>query len=192
MSLDIIYHSDKGQIVVRIWNINSVGRDFQRDDSVPRLLATLRDHFGSPNGYSLFASSLDGTVGTFYFDIKELGQRLSDDKLDGLKRSRYGDVRGLQTNLAESPAQMLLEAAAAKLLASKKLTSDVQQSQPLSNSSIGLGPPQKLTESQAENGKKSEVVGSDCSNKVGNSAPVSSPVRQKEYRRPDGRKRIIL
>ncbi|GMG98458.1 hypothetical protein Nepgr_000298 [Nepenthes gracilis] len=145
----------------------------------------------SPDGYSLFASSLDGTVATFYFDIKELGQRLSDDELDELKRSRYGDVRGLQTNLAESPAQLLLEAAAAKLLASKKLTSDVQQSQPLSNSSIGLGPPQKLTESQAENGKKSEVVGSDCSNKVGNSAPVSSPVKQKEYRRPDGRKRII-
>lgn len=36
-------------IQVRIWNSKSVGRDLENDDSTQRLLATLRDHFGSVN-----------------------------------------------------------------------------------------------------------------------------------------------
>ncbi|CAA2966139.1 HIRA isoform X1 [Olea europaea subsp. europaea] len=63
----------------------------------------------SPDGYTLFACSLDGTVSTFYFDVNELGYKLSDAELDELKRNRYGDVRGRQGNLAESAAQLLLE-----------------------------------------------------------------------------------
>ncbi|GAB4859765.1 hypothetical protein Ancab_011243 [Ancistrocladus abbreviatus] len=145
----------------------------------------------SPDGYSLFACSLDGSVATFYFDAKELGHRLTDDELDELKTSRYGDVKGRQANVAESPAQLLLEAAAAKQLKSKKVASGVQKNQTTSKSSVDFGSPMKVTESQVENGKKSEGVVADGTNKVGNSARVSSPVKQKEYRRPDGRKRII-
>jgi protein HIRA/HIR1 len=74
----------------------------------------------SPDGYSLFACSLDGTVATFHFEEKELGQKLSDAELDELKRNRYGDVRGRQANLAETPAQLLLEAASAKQATGKK------------------------------------------------------------------------
>ncbi|GFZ07302.1 histone chaperone HIRA-like protein [Actinidia rufa] len=40
---------------------------------------------GSPDGYSLFASSLDGTVATFHFEVKELGQRLTDAESDELR-----------------------------------------------------------------------------------------------------------
>ncbi|KAK7274242.1 hypothetical protein RIF29_15323 [Crotalaria pallida] len=38
-----------GDHKVRIWNMKSVCRDVENDDSTQRLLATLRDHFGSVN-----------------------------------------------------------------------------------------------------------------------------------------------
>ena len=59
-------------------------------------------------------------MATFHFENKELGHKISDTELDEFKRSRYADVRGRQTNLAESPAQLLLEAVAAKQSGSKK------------------------------------------------------------------------
>lgn len=143
----------------------------------------------SPDGYSLFACSLDGTVATFYFDPNELGHRLSDAELDELKRSRYGDVRGRQANLAETPAQLQLEAAAAKQNSSKKVTLDGSQKQTSMKPSADLGIAAKVAKSQNEDGQKSEGATGDGLNK---SAPrISSPVKQREYRRPDGRKRII-
>ncbi|KAF2300796.1 hypothetical protein GH714_015887 [Hevea brasiliensis] len=144
----------------------------------------------SPDGYSLFACSLDGTVATFHFDIKELGHRLSDAELDELKRSRYGDVRGRQANLAESPAQLLLEAASAKQTAAKKVVPDIQQNQIPVKSSADLGVTTKTSE-QVDDAKKGEGTARDGINKVTTSASISSPVKQREYRRPDGRKRII-
>lgn len=38
-----------GDHKVRIWNMKSVGKDSENDQSTQRLLATLRDHFGSVN-----------------------------------------------------------------------------------------------------------------------------------------------
>ncbi|XP_022755966.1 protein HIRA-like isoform X2 [Durio zibethinus] len=145
----------------------------------------------SPDGYSLFACSLDGTVATFHFEVKELGHRLSDAELDELKRSRYGDVRGRQANLAESPAQLLLEAASAKQTPSKKVGLDVQQNQIPVKTSVELGVTNKISEPQNNNGKKSGLAATDELNKVVSSARISSPVKQREYRRADGRKRII-
>ncbi|KAK3443807.1 protein HIRA isoform X1 [Eucalyptus grandis] len=145
----------------------------------------------SPDGYSLFACSLDGTVATFHFEAKEIGNRLSDDELDELKRSRYGDVRGRQANLAESPAQLLLEAASAKQTANKKVVSDVQQKQATVKPSVDLGVKTKVSEPQVEVVKKSGAADADGLNKSATSARISSPVKQREYRRPDGRKRII-
>ncbi|XP_077230426.1 histone chaperone HIRA-like protein isoform X2 [Tasmannia lanceolata] len=150
----------------------------------------------SPDGYSLFACSLDGTVSTFHFEVKELGHRLSDAELDELKRNRYGDVRGRQANLAESPAQLLIEAVSAKQSASKKGTSNVQQNQMPGKSSADVGIPvvgqsiTKTSETQVNDGKKDGGTSSDGVNKA-NSVRISSPVKQREYRRPDGRKRII-
>lgn len=144
----------------------------------------------SPDGYSLFACSLDGSVATFHFEVKELGHRLSDTELDELKRNRYGDVRGRQANLAESPAQLLLEEASVKQTASKKVVPDIQQKQVLVKSSVDAGAATK-TEPQADDGKKSAGTAGDGLNKVSTSARISSPVKQREYRRPDGRKRII-
>ncbi|WRX32117.1 WD40 repeat - like 10 [Theobroma cacao] len=162
----------------------------------PRPLFVAKHFFGqsvvdlswSPDGYSLFACSLDGTVATFHFEVKELGHRLSDAELDELKRSRYGDVRGRQANLAESPAQLLLEAASAKQTTSKKVALDVQQNL---KSSVELGVTNKNSEPQNNDGKKSRAAASDGSNKAVSAARISSPVKQREYRRPDGRKRII-
>ncbi|KAF7805697.1 protein HIRA-like isoform X1 [Senna tora] len=144
----------------------------------------------SPDGYSLFACSLDGSVATFHFEVKELGQRLSDDELDELKKSRYGDVRGRQANLAESPAQLLLEAASAKQAPSKKVVSDVQQSQTITKGYVDEGVGIKAAEPQVDCKKNGGPVG-DGLNKVATSGRISSPVKQREYRRPDGRKRII-
>uniref|UniRef100_A0A0D9XGY2 Protein HIRA n=1 Tax=Leersia perrieri TaxID=77586 RepID=A0A0D9XGY2_9ORYZ len=147
----------------------------------------------SPDGYSLFACSLDGSVATFHFEAKELGYRLSDVELDELKKNRYGDVRGRQSNLAETPAQLLLEEASAKQSASKKVPS-VQQFQSPPKVSIDTPNPsasvpnQKASEALPEDEKKTAGSTADDINK----APrLSSPVKQREYRRPDGRKRII-
>ncbi|XP_008801226.3 protein HIRA isoform X3 [Phoenix dactylifera] len=150
----------------------------------------------SPDGYALFACSLDGTVATFQFEVKELGHRLTDAELDELKRSRYGDVRGRQANLAESPAQLLLEAVSAKKSANKKGASNIQQNQIPGKSSADIANPiisqsiPKAPETQLEDGKKNGIASGDGLNKIA-SARVTSPVKQREYRRPDGRKRII-
>ncbi|MBA0807200.1 hypothetical protein Gohar_023020, partial [Gossypium harknessii] len=165
----------------------------------PRPLFVAKHFFGqsvvdlswSPDGYSLFACSLDGTVATFHFEAKELGHRLSDAELDELKRSRYGDARGRQSNLAESPAQLLLEAASAKQTTSKKVALDVQQSQIPAKPPVELGLANKSSEPQNNDGKKSGLAASDGLNKAMSSAQISSPVKQREYRRADGRKRII-
>ncbi|MBA0708375.1 hypothetical protein Golax_023505 [Gossypium laxum] len=165
----------------------------------PRPLFVAKHFFGqsvvdlswSPDGYSLFACSLDGTVATFHFEVKELGHRLSDAELDELKRSRYGDVRGRQANLAESPAQLLLEAASAKQTTSKKVALDVQQNQIPVKLSLDLGVTNKNSKPPNNDGKKSGLSASDGLNKPVTSAQVTSPVKQREYRRADGRKRII-
>ncbi|RRT74844.1 hypothetical protein B296_00002980 [Ensete ventricosum] len=244
--------------------MKSVGRDSDNDGSTSRLLATLRDHFGSvncvrwakhgrflasgsddqviliherkpgsgttefgsgeppdvenwkvtmtlrghtadvatwvvalsPDGYALFACSLDGTVATFHFEVKELGHRLTDAELDEIKRSRYGDVRGRQANVADSPAQLLLEAVCAKQSANRKGTSNVEQNQISGKASIepvnaiNSQSIQKATEPQVRDGKKNGEGSVDDLNKI-SSVRLSSPPKQREYRRPDGRKRII-
>ncbi|XP_015873303.3 protein HIRA isoform X1 [Ziziphus jujuba] len=145
----------------------------------------------SPDGYSLFACSLDGSVSSFHFEAKELGHRLSDVELDELKKNRYGDVRGRQANLAESPAQLLFEAASAKQAPNKKVIPDVQQSQVLEKPSVDVGAATKASEPQVDDRKKNGAATGEGLNKVPGSTRISSPVKQREYRRPDGRKRII-
>ncbi|KAK8582219.1 hypothetical protein V6N12_072411 [Hibiscus sabdariffa] len=165
----------------------------------PRPLFVAKHFFGqsvvdlswSSDGYSLFACSLDGTVATFHFEAKELGHRLSDAELDELKKSCYGDIRGQQANLAESSAQLLLEAASAKQSTGKKVPSNVQQNQIPAKPSVELGIKNKIAEPQNDDGKKSGLAVSDGLNKAMSPARISSPVKQREYRRTDGRKRII-
>ncbi|XP_042441575.1 protein HIRA-like isoform X3 [Zingiber officinale] len=150
----------------------------------------------SPDGYALFACSLDGTVASFHFEVKELGHRLNDTELDEIKRSRYGDVRGRQSNLAESAAQLVLEAVSAKQTASKKVASTVEKNQISGKAStdpvnpIISQPIHKSTDAQTGDGRKNGGAINDGSNTI-TSAQLSSPPKQREYRRPDGRKRII-
>lgn len=134
-------------------------------------------------------------MSTFHFEVKELGQRLTDAELDELKRSRYGDARGRQATVAESPAQLLLEAVAAKQSASKKGPSGLQQSQPIKTSTDLVIPTvnqpiTKPSETPAEEAKKNPISSNDSLNKAA-VGRISSPVKQREYRRADGRKRII-
>lgn len=145
----------------------------------------------SPDGYSLFACSLDGSIAIFHFEEKELGEKLTNMELDELKKSRYGDVRGRQTNLAESPAQLFLEAASAKLTTNKKITPEIQQNPQATIRPVSDAVVVGANVSQPHIGNvKNSKVSSDATNKT-QTAPVSIPVKQKEYRRPDGRRRII-
>jgi len=98
-------------------------------------------------------------VATFHFEVKGLGHWLTDTELDELKRSRCGDSRGRQATLAESPAQLLLEAVASKN-STKKGPSSLQQSQIPEKSSADLGnsivspPVTRAPETLPEDGKK--------------------------------------
>lgn len=131
-------------------------------------------------------------MATFHFEVKEIGQRLPDAELDEIKRSRYGDVRGRQVNLAETPAQLMLEAASLKQVSSKKVVSETQQNQTPAKPSIDARDAAKTLEPQVDDSKKTCGAGGDSLNKVSSAPPkISSPVKQREYRRPDGRKRII-
>lgn len=149
----------------------------------------------SPDGYSLFCCSLDGSVAAFHFEVKELGYKYSENEMEELKKNRYGETRGRQTTLAESPAQLLLESVAAKQWGAGGsqptvkarpeplvVTNDAEPQRPhiipVPVAAPDVGPEQGL----------------QCS---GNAPPtesqprISSPVKQREYRRPDGRRRII-
>lgn len=53
----------------------------------------------SPDGYTLFCCSLDGSVASFRFEPKELGQRITDTEMEEFKKSRYGDIRVRQVLL---------------------------------------------------------------------------------------------
>ncbi|KAM7528104.1 hypothetical protein LguiB_031514 [Lonicera macranthoides] len=139
----------------------------------------------SPDGYSLFACSLDGSVATFHFEVSELGHRLTDAELEELKRNRYGDVRGRQSNLAESPAQLLLEAASAKQTTTKKVSTEVLTNTTSLKPSADLRISTNASESHIDDKKRNTL------NKAVPSAQVRTPVNQRAYRRPDGRKRII-
>ncbi|KZV52578.1 protein HIRA [Dorcoceras hygrometricum] len=144
----------------------------------------------SPDGFSLFACSLDGTVATFHFDANEIGHKLADTELDDLKRNRYGDVMGRQGNLAETPAQLLLEVAATKKTTTKKKNVVVSENQTSVKPVGNLVATTKTSKIHLTDAKRIEDPISDQPNKV-TPARKSSPVKQKEYRRPDGRKRII-
>ncbi|PQM33769.1 protein HIRA-like isoform X1 [Prunus yedoensis var. nudiflora] len=98
----------------------------------------------SPDGYSLFACSLDGSVATFHFEKAQHSYCLK------------------QPLLSKAP--------------SKKVVLD-QQNQTVVKPSV-----------DARVATKTSV---DGLNKASLSARISSPVKQREYRRPDGRKRII-
>ncbi|KAJ0248265.1 Protein HIRA [Hirschfeldia incana] len=166
----------------------------------PRPLFVAKHFFGqsvvdlswSPDGYSLFACSLDGTVAMIHFEPKELGVRLTDTELDELKKNRYGDVRGgRQANLVESPAQLLLETVSTKLAgSSKRAASDVQvTTKPPSANSESTAKKRKSSSQVDDDGNKTEEAGGGDTLSKASTTP--NPVNQKVYRRPDGRKRII-
>ncbi|GER36571.1 protein HIRA [Striga asiatica] len=127
-----------------------------------------------------------------HFFSQKIGHKLTDSELQDLKRNRYGDVRAQQGKLAETPAQLLLEAAAStKQYPSKKTNLPIPETQISSRPPVVLAIKAKVSKTTVDDGKKKnkEAV-KDGPSQVG-SARMSSPVKQKEYRRPDGRKRII-
>ncbi|KAJ7559671.1 hypothetical protein O6H91_04G095700 [Diphasiastrum complanatum] len=141
----------------------------------------------SPDGYSLFCCSLDGSVAAFHFEAKELGYKVSDSEMEDLKKSRYGDLQGRQLVLAESPAQLILEAAASKKWNLE--SNNTEKCRPVVPASPNSAPkPSDLVaiDTCVDNG----FVLSSTPEKVG-ALPSSRPVKQTEYRQPDGRRRII-
>ncbi|KAH7434805.1 hypothetical protein KP509_06G035200 [Ceratopteris richardii] len=154
----------------------------------------------SPDGYSLFCCSLDGSVAAFHFEVKELGYRFSEREMDELKRNRYGESRGRQAALAESPAQLLLESVAAKKWGVGEGQVPIQtHSEPVQvRNGMDAGVvqtaaiPVKANEGVPEQGlRPATAMPTVPVSSEGHPKRVSSPVKQREYRRPDGRRRII-
>ncbi|MCO5558168.1 hypothetical protein L7F22_011745 [Adiantum nelumboides] len=154
----------------------------------------------SPDGYSLFCCSLDGSVAAFHFEVKELGYKYSETEMEDLKKKRYGDARGRQTTLAESPAQLLLESVAAKkwglgdaqppvkvLPEQSVLTNDVDRGK-FPATSVPANSVDKVSEQVLLSASSGPVVPPPTESQP---KRVSSPIKQREYRRPDGRRRII-
>ncbi|KAJ7568686.1 hypothetical protein O6H91_01G044100 [Diphasiastrum complanatum] len=141
----------------------------------------------SPDGYSLYCCSLDGSVSVFHFEPKELGQKISDAEMQDFKKSRYGDLQGRQLVLAESPAQLTLEAAA-----SKKVNSESNDAKKCSGvvPAAPNGAPKSSDHVAMHPGLEKGSVPVTTPEKIG---PLASPqpVKQREYRQPDGRRRII-
>nr|PNR26189.1 hypothetical protein PHYPA_030763 [Physcomitrium patens] len=169
----------------------------------------------SPDGYTLFCCSLDGSVASFQFERKELGEKISDAEMEEFKKSRYGDLRVRQATVAESPAQLMLEAAAAKQWGSGNAsnantidsTKAVSQAE---NGAVTAEVPKKvLTKPPSAPAPEVPIkvptkppsapaLGADVRNgSLVPSVPLltprvnPSPVKQTEYRRADGRRRII-
>ncbi|EFJ23133.1 hypothetical protein SELMODRAFT_267866 [Selaginella moellendorffii] len=118
----------------------------------------------SPDGYSLFCCSLDGTVASFHFEAKELGHIVSEKEMEEFRRNRYGDSRSRQESLAESPAQLFIEAtAAAKKVGNSTTIVSNDQAAAVAVAAAPLPPP----------------------------PAKQTPVKQREYRQQDGRRRII-
>nr|XP_024398569.1 protein HIRA-like isoform X2 [Physcomitrium patens] len=166
----------------------------------------------SPDGYTLFCCSLDGSVASFQFERKELGEKISDAEMEEFKKSRYGDLRVRQATVAESPAQLMLEAAAAKQWGSgnapnRDNTDSTKAVPKVANGTVDAEMPKKVptkpppapsTEAHTKVLTKplpAPVLGIDGRN--GSLVPSVSPpvapssVKQTEYRRADGRRRII-
>ena len=106
----------------------------------------------SPDGLTLFAASIDGTVACFAFEEKELGERLSEREVHEIMEDSYGTARLDRTGVAEDPALMELEeeaepAAAAPAAAAPQKKADGAKEK--KNSGVAKRPAQKPTAGQA-------------------------------------------
>ena len=53
-------------------------------------------------------------MASIQFEVKELGEQLSDAEMEEFQKSRYSDLRVRQATVVESPDQLMVKAAAAK------------------------------------------------------------------------------
>lgn len=135
----------------------------------------------STDGYTLLCCSLDGTVATFSFEQKELGLKISKEEMEDFKKTRYGDVQVRRLMLVESPAQLQLEAAAAKQLTiSTAAVAEVQQP-PVREKSLEVLPPNSASDRR----QQTEYRGADGRRRI-----IPKPLGQdyKENEAPDGLK----
>ena len=142
---------------------------------------------------------MDGSIAVFHFEVKELGYKFTDNEMEDLKKNRYGDTRGRQTSLAESPAQLVLESLAAKQWGGGETQTNIHpqpNSQQAQNNVASIKPQTPSTHVDMGSGQslnKGAVVTANAPPPPPKEVPTrtSSPVKQREYRRPDGRRRII-
>jgi protein HIRA/HIR1 len=131
-------------------------------------------------------------VATFQYEVKELGHKLTDAELDEIKQSRYGDAKGgRQANFADSGVQLLLETVSTK--PQKATTPGNQVPPPVNPEPTAQKTPEQQNDGQKEGSKLGPGPGPGSGSGANEPKPVrvSSPVKQREYKRADGRKRII-
>ncbi|CCH47089.1 hypothetical protein BN7_6698 [Wickerhamomyces ciferrii] len=122
-----------------IWNTASASPVVVLEDIFYK---TITDLCWTPNGDTLFASSLDGTIGVVCFEKEELGQFVPTEKTDEIL-NRYG-VDKESTVFAESTNQLILEEKAQeyqKTLSDKHMDRLLSIEQPTSHKSPSPAPP---------------------------------------------------
>ncbi|CAM6104964.1 unnamed protein product [Calypogeia fissa] len=135
----------------------------------------------STDGYTLLCCSLDGTVATFSFEQKELGLKISKEEMEDFKKTRYGDVQVRRLMLVESPAQLQLEAAAAKQLT---ISAVAEVQPPVREKSLEVLPPNSTSDRR----QQTEYRGPDGRRRI-----IPKPLGQdyKENEAPDGLKSSV-
>ncbi|QDZ24548.1 protein HIRA [Chloropicon primus] len=115
----------------------------------------------SPDGLTLFAASIDGTVAVFSFEEKELGERLSAKEVQDIMKDSYGTARLDRMGVAEDPALMELQEEDLTSVAAMKKSTEakkaVQKKRPAPQPSASPAKPAVLVQTEtvrASDGKR--------------------------------------
>jgi protein HIRA/HIR1 len=89
--------------------------------------ASVVDLAWTPDGFGLFACSVDGTVAFLEFDSKELGVQLTPQEFENSLKLLYGEVRMQSTSgkVVEDPLLLVLERERKRLLSSGTMTANL-------------------------------------------------------------------
>ena len=148
----------------------------------------------SPDGLTLFAASIDGTVAMFKFDEKELGERLSAREVQDIMKNSYGTARLDRMGVAEDPALMELEeeevmAQPASATAKAKAAAPQQAAQAAKKQKVPgkLLAPRKPSAAEKSPAKKKRVEGGQGN---ANASTADVLVQRETIRPSDGKRRI--
>ena len=144
----------------------------------------------SPDGLTLFAASIDGSIAMFAFEESELGERLSGKEVQDIMKSSYGTARAC-TGIAEDPALMELlseEENSMMNLGSSPLKSRNTPEKGADPKELPAKDPKKVSKKPTATPSPRHKVMKENVNKA--NGVMERTVIQHEARSSDGRRRI--